>query len=121
MRGGTGLRAYDASPLIALWIILFWIVVGIAVLTRFYYSKEMKMTSETTGTVVSATEREIIDEKGRRDETQIVCRYVVGQTPYEITHTLRGRNSNRLAPGTPLKVLYNPGNPAMARIPVSSH
>jgi hypothetical protein len=103
--------------MIALYIILFWIVLAIVILTRYYYSKDMKMTSAATGAVLSAENREVRDKHGRRDETVVTCGFNVGGRDYQVTKVYRGRNAERYPAGRKLPVRYNPADPGMARIP----
>ena len=102
----------------ALYIIIGWLVVGGVALIFFYWRKEMKMTSTTTGSVVSATSREIRDDNGRRDETVVLAKYTVSGRDYEISHVFRGRIAERFPAGRAVPVRYNPSDPKMARIPV---
>jgi uncharacterized protein DUF3592 len=102
----------------ALYIILFWLAVGGIVLVVFYWRKEMKMTSSTTGEVVSAENREIRDDAGRRDETLVLAKYNVSGNEYQIKHVFRGRLAERFPAGRQIPVKYNPSDPKMARIPV---
>jgi hypothetical protein len=103
--------------MIALYIILFWIVLAIVILTRYYYSKDMKMTSTSTGSVLSAENREVRDDHGRRDETLVTCQFTVGGRDYQVMKIFRGRNAERYPVGRKLPVRYNPADPAMSRIP----
>jgi hypothetical protein len=103
--------------MIAIYIILFWIVLAIVALTRYYYSKDMKMTSAVTGSVLSAENREIRDEHGRRDETVVTCQFAVGGKDYRVVKVYRGRNAERYPAGRKINVRYNPADPKMARVP----
>jgi hypothetical protein len=103
--------------MIALYLILFWILIAIVLLTRYYYSKDMKMTSTATGSVVSAENREVRDDRGRRDETVVTCQFTAGGKDYQVTKVFRGRNAERYPAGRKLPVRYNPADPAMSRIP----
>jgi hypothetical protein len=103
----------------ALYIILGWVVLAIVTLTYFYYRKDMKMTSATTGQVISATNREVRDGQSRRDETVIVARYTVGGREYELSHVFLGRNAERFPSGRSVPVKYNPSDPKMAKIPTN--
>jgi hypothetical protein len=102
----------------ALYIILFWLALGGIALVVFYWRKEMKMTSSTTGSVISAENREVRDDAGRRDETTVVAKYNVSGKDYEVKHIFRGRFADRFPPGRSVPVRYNPSDPKMARIPV---
>jgi len=104
--------------LFALYIIMFWIAVGGVALIFFYWRKEMKMTSSTTGEVVSATNREIRDENGRRDETMVVTKYTVSGREFQLSHVFRGKLADRFPAGRAVPVRYNPSDPKMARIPM---
>jgi len=101
----------------ALYIIMGWIVLGIVVLTYFYYRKDLKMTSSTTGEVISATNREIRNDQGRRDETVVVARYTVSGREYELSHVFLGKSADRFPAGRSVPVKYNPSDPKMAKIP----
>jgi hypothetical protein len=101
----------------ALYIIMGWIVIGTAALTYLYYRKGMKMTSRTMGRVISATDREVRDDRDRRDETVVICKYTVGGRDYEISLVFRGRTADRFPSGREVPVWYNPGDPKMAKIP----
>jgi Protein of unknown function (DUF3592) len=103
--------------MIALYIILFWILLAIVILTRYYYSKDMKMTSTATGSVLSAENREVRDDHGRRDETVVTCQFNVGGRDYQVMKVFRGRNAERYPVGRKLPVRYNPADPSMSRIP----
>jgi Protein of unknown function (DUF3592) len=103
--------------MVALYIILFWILLAIVILTRYYYSKDMKMTSAATGAVVSAENREIRDGHGRRDETVVTCQFSVGGKDYRVVKVYRGRNAKRYPAGRKINVRYNPADPGMARVP----
>jgi hypothetical protein len=105
------------NPVFALYIIMAWIVLGIIALTYFYYRKDLKMTSSTTGEVISATNREIRNDQGRRDETVVVARYTVSGRQYELSHVFLGRNADRFPAGRSVPVKYNPSDPKMAKIP----
>ena len=74
------------------------------------------MTSTTVASVISATNREIRDAHGRRDETVVVAEFsALGQT-YRVTHIFPGTNADRFPPGTRLPVRYNPGDPTMSMV-----
>lgn len=100
----------------ALYIVGGLIFVGVVVLFVIYYSKTMKMTSYTAGEVVRAEERVVRDERERREETTIVCKYSVRGKDYEIEHVVRGLNARAFPPGREMTVWYNPNSPEMARI-----
>ncbi len=99
-----------------LYIVLGFFIAGAILLTCLYHRKEIKMTSTTTGQVISATQREIRTTDLRRDETIIVCSYSVAGHTYQLQHTLPGRKASRFPPGAPLTIRYNPTVPKMARI-----
>src|SRR5271155_2308132 len=94
-----------------------WMLLGAVVLTVFYWRKEMKMTSSTTGEVLSATDRERIVDDRRRDETVVVAKFTVAGKEYEVTHVFEGKFANRFPAGRSVPVRYNPSDPGMARIP----
>jgi hypothetical protein len=100
----------------ALYIILAWVVIGIVSLTYFYYRKDMKMTSSTTGRIISSSHREIRHDRGRRNETVIVAQYTVAGQNYELSHIFAGRNPDRFPAGRAIPVKYNPNDPKMAKI-----
>jgi len=103
--------------MIALYIILFWVLVGVIGVTWFYYSHDMRMTSEATGSVVSAENREVHDKiHGRLDLTVVTCQFIVGGKPFEVVKTYRGRNAQNFPAGRKLHVRYNPADPTRARI-----
>jgi uncharacterized protein YpmB len=104
--------------MIALYIIVVWIVIAIILVTKFYYNKEMKMTSPATGSVISAVNQEIFVKGARRDVTVVTCEFVVGERKYQVARGFPGRNAERYPPGRKLPVRYNPSDPSMAMIPV---
>ena len=91
---------------------------GAVSLILIYHSKSLKMTSTASGRVVRAEEREIREPTSRREETLVVCQYVVGGREYRIERTYHGRQAVRFRDGTELPVRYNPANPSMAKIAV---
>jgi hypothetical protein len=99
-----------------LYIVAGFIFIGIVVLFVIYYSKGMKMTSYTTCTVVQADERVVRDERERREETHITCKYSVRGIDYTIQHAVRGLNARAYPPGRELTVWYNPNSPEMSKI-----
>src|SRR5476649_2236441 len=103
--------------MIALYIILFCIVLAIVILTRYYYSKDMKMTSTSTGSVLSAENREVRDDHGWRDETLVTCQVTVGGRDYQVMKIFRDRTAEPYPVGRKMTVHYNPADPAMSRIP----
>ena len=102
--------------MVALYIVVAMVLIGALALTALYHHDALKMTSSTTGQVVSADQREVRDEKERREETVIVCRYQVSGRDYQMTKILRGRQAPRFPAGRELPIRYNPGHPEMARI-----
>jgi hypothetical protein len=103
--------------LFALYIIMGWVLLGAVALTVFYWRKDMKMTSTTTGEVLSATSRERIVDDRRRDETVVVAKFTVTGKEYEVSHVFPGKIANRFPAGRSVPVRYNPSDPGMARIP----
>lgn len=103
----------------ALYIILGWVLIGIVALTYFYYRKDLKMTSRTTGHVVSATRREVQLANSRREETVVTAQYIVGGKTYELAHVFPGRDPSRFPAGMRVPVKYNPSDPKMAKIPTA--
>ena len=76
-----------------LYIVAGMVFVGAVVLVVFYHQKSLKMTSNTTAQVVKVEQREVRDEKERRDETLVVVRYQVNDKEYRIEQLLRGRQA----------------------------
>jgi hypothetical protein len=68
------------------------------------------------GTVISADEREISDNRGRRIETVVRCRFRMNDQDYEVEHAFRGKVAGHFPPGKQLPIRYNPAEPTMARI-----
>ncbi|HZK79414.1 MAG TPA: DUF3592 domain-containing protein [Humisphaera sp.] len=99
-----------------LYIVAGFIFVGIVIIFVIYYSKTMKMTSYTAGAVVKAEERVVRDERERREETTLLCKYSVHGHDYEITHVVRGLRASAYPAGKNITVWYNPNVPEMARI-----
>jgi len=102
--------------MIGLYIVGAMVLAGAIALVAFYHQKSLKMTSNTTAQVVKVEQREIRDEKERRDETVVVVRYKVNDKEYRIEQLLRGRQAARFPEGRSLRVLYNPAQPEMSRI-----
>jgi len=92
------------------------VFIGAIVLVAFYHQKSLKMTSNTMAQVVKVEQREVRDEKERRDETLVVVQYKVNDKEYRIEQLLRGRQAARYPQGRSLRVLYNPAQPEMSRI-----
>jgi len=101
-----------------LYIVAGMVFVGAIALVVFYHQKSLKMTSNTTAQVVKVEQREVRDEKERRDETLVVVRYKVNDKEYRIEQLLRGRHAARYPEGRSLRVLYNPAQPEMSRIDI---
>ncbi|HSU69008.1 MAG TPA: DUF3592 domain-containing protein [Tepidisphaeraceae bacterium] len=104
--------------MIAIYIVLGMAVVGALFLVAFYHQKNLKMTSQTTGEVVRSEQREVRDEKERRDETVVVCRFTVNGHTHTIERIVRGRWASRYPVGRSLTVFYNPADPGMARVDI---
>lgn len=104
--------------MIGIYIVLGMVVVGAIVLMVFYHQKRLKMTSNTVAEVVRAEQREVRDERERRDETVVRVRYLVSGHPYEIEQVFRGRLAARFPAGRTLRVWYNPAEPEMSRLDV---
>ena len=100
----------------ALYIVAGLVFVGVVILFVVYYSRTMKMTSYTACQVVRAENRVVRDERERREETVLTCKYNVRGKDYEIQHVIRGQNAKAYPPGRELTVWYNPNVPEMARI-----
>lgn len=105
--------------MIGIYIVLGFVVVGAIGLIFFYHQKRLKMTSTTVAEVIGAEQREVRDEKERRDETLVRVRYSVGGHQYEVEQILRGRQAARYPAGRMLTVYYNPAEPDMSRISLS--
>lgn len=105
--------------MIGIYIVLGMVVAGAICLVIFYHQKRLKMTSNTLAEVIRSEQREVRDEKERRDETVVRVRYIVGGHHYEIEQVLRGRQASRFPAGRSLTVHYNPADPVMSRIDVS--
>lgn len=104
------------ARMVALYIVVGMVLVGCVALTALYHHDALKMTSSTTGQVVSVDQREVRDENERREETVIVCRYQAAGRDYEMTKVLRGRQASRFPTGSQVPIRYNPGQPEMSRI-----
>ena len=102
--------------MIGIYIVLGFFIVGAVLLVFFYHQRRLKMTSVTSGRVVSSAQREIRDEKERRDETVVVCAFNVAGREYRLEHVLRGRQAARFPAGKSIPVYYNPSDPLMSRI-----
>jgi hypothetical protein len=99
-----------------LYVVGIMVAVGAVSLVVFYHQKSLKMTSNTMARVVKVEQREVRDEKERRDETLVVVQYKVNDKEYRIEQLLRGRQAARYPQGRSLRVLYNPAQPEMSRI-----
>ena len=117
--GRRQLFHYNRPNMFALYIIVFWLLIAVVAVTYLYYQKDMKMTSTTTGEVISATYREIRDDSGRRDETVVLCKYVVSGREYQVSVVVRGKNVERFPAGRNVPIRYNPSDPKMSRIPTA--
>ncbi len=102
----------------AVYIVVLMALAGAVALMLIYHGKRMKMISSTAGRVVHSEEREIRDSTSRREETHVVCRYVVAGREYRIERTYPGRQAVRFRDGREIPIRYNPANPSMARIAV---
>jgi hypothetical protein len=102
--------------MIGIYIVAAMVLAGAIALVAFYHQKSLKMTSNTTARVVRVEQREVRDEKERRDETIVVVRYAVNDKEYTIEQLLRGRQAARFPEGRSLRVYYNPAQPEMSRI-----
>ncbi len=99
-----------------LYIVAGFIFVGIVIIFVIYYSKTMKMTSYTAGSVVKAEERVVRDTQERREETELLVSYSIHGHDYEIKHVMRGLRAKNYPPGKSVTVWYNPNSPDMSRI-----
>lgn len=106
--------------MIGIYIVLGFVVVGAIGLIFFYHQKRLKMTSNTVAEVIRSEQREVRDEKERRDETIVRVRYSVSGNTYEVEQVLRGRLAARYPAGRTLTVYYNPAEPDMSRIDLST-
>jgi hypothetical protein len=100
-------------PLIALIIIV--LIVSL-VLMALYFRPELKMTSQTSGTVVSSTLREVRTETERREETVVVVAYTAVGQKCSMQNVLRGNHTGRFPEGLGVQVKYNPAKPEMAAV-----
>lgn len=101
-----------------LYIILGMLVAGWLFATLFYFRTTARMTSVATAEVVSSSERVIRDEKGRRDETVVVCRFSVHGKEYNVEVLLRGQRARHYPIGRPIPVRYNPADPTMSIVSI---
>lgn len=104
-------------------MILVYIIIGVVALailamTVASHHRSFKMTSQTTGTVVSSSEREVTTEAGRSFQTEITCRYRAGGADRELTHTFRGKLASRFPAGKSVPVKYDPAEPHVATLAV---
>ena len=104
--------------MIGIYIVLALAVIGAIALTAFYHKPDLKMTSQTTGKVVRSEQREVRDERERRDETVLVCQFVVNGQTHTIERVVRGRWTARYSVGRNLTVFYNPADPEMSRVDI---
>ena len=102
-----------------IYIVLGMVIVGAISLVFFYHQKRLKMTSVTAGRIVRSEQREVRDDKERRDETVIVCTFQVAGRERSIEQVVRGRQAARFPVGRTLSVYYNPSDPEMSRIDLS--
>jgi hypothetical protein len=109
------LLAYP-SLMLGIYIVAGMALIGAVFLVAFYHQKRLKMTSQTVGQIIRSEQREIRDERERRDETVVVCAYAVNGKQFTIEQILRGRQASRYPVGKGLTVYYNPGIPEMSRI-----
>ena len=93
--------------------VVFAIGLGI-LLAKFYLTDQRRMTSQTTGRVVSAAQRVIVDESARRTETEVVARFTAGGQEHEVRRVLKGERARQFPPGREIAIKYNPGEPWMA-------
>jgi hypothetical protein len=99
-----------------LYIVGMMVLAGAIALVAFYHKKSLKMTSNTLAEVIQVQQREVRDERERRDETLVSFRYTVGGKEYRIEQILRGRQASRYPQGRKIRVYYNPAIPDMSRI-----
>jgi hypothetical protein len=102
--------------MIGLYIVTAAVVIGIFLMVIFSHHRFFKMTSQVAGQVLRSEQHEVRDERERRDETTIRCRYTVHGKDYEIERTLRGRLADRFPTGAKIPVRYNPAEPHIADI-----
>jgi hypothetical protein len=100
----------------AVWIIIGVIAFTILAMVIASHHPFFKMTSSTTGEVITSDQREVRDDRERRDETVIRFKYAVHGKPYERERVIRGRIADRFPPGSRVPVKYNPAEPDMADI-----
>jgi len=77
-----------------------------------------KMTSQTMGRIVSATEREVRDDYERRDETTVVVAYDIHGTGYQVEKVIRGKKAYKFPTGKEVVVRYNPAEPHVGTFPL---
>lgn len=102
--------------MVGVYIVTALIIIGAAAIVFLSHHRFFKMTSSTTGEILRSEQREVRDQHERRDETVLVCRYVVHGKPYEMERVIRGRLASRLTPGVKVKIRYNPAKPDMADV-----
>jgi hypothetical protein len=102
--------------MLGIYIVLPMALVGVIVLFILYHDKSLKMTSTLAAPIIRSEQREIRDEKERREETVVTVQYKVNGQEYTIEQTLRGRQSARYPVGKTLTVKYNPAEPEMSKI-----
>ncbi len=105
--------------MVGIYIVLGFFIVGAVVLVVFYHQRRLKMTSVTAGRVVKSEQREVRDEKERRDETVVVCTFQVAGREYRLEQVVRGRKAAVFPVGKSLSVYYNPSDPNMSRMNLS--
>lgn len=99
-----------------LYIVGGFIFLGVVIIFCVYYSKSMKMTSYIDGEIVRSENRVVRDERERREETLLICKYSVRGHDYQIERTIRGNRAKLYPPGKKIVVWYNPTSPHMAKI-----
>jgi hypothetical protein len=96
-------------------IVVFAVVLWL-LLAKFYLTDRRRMTSQTTGRVVSAEQRVIVDSTARRTQTEVVARFTAGGHEHEVRRVLQGERARQFPPGGEISIRYNPGRPWMAEV-----
>ncbi len=84
------------------------------IMARFYFTNARRMTSHTTGQVVSSEERVRIENDRRHVDTHIVVRYSAHGRELTLARVVRGGFARKYPPGLELNIKYNPAEPEMA-------
>ena len=104
--------------MLGIYIVLPMAFIGAILLVILYHDKSLKMTSTLAAPIIRSEQREIRDEKERREETVVTVQYKVNGQDYTLDQVFRGRQASRYPVGKTLTVKYNPAEPHMAKIVV---